>query len=274
MITMAAADPMTDPLYELQVPPQLVQRIISIESGARELAARTVELGQLVPSEKARIDNLIDQLENKTGPALAQMELNMNKLADQVEEKKKTSSDLASNLLQILNTMSKDFADRVVPIEQGLKALQDSTALEFNKLRQEIADVSRWKVGQQQLASEFENIRTSISAFRIEVTAGDDKYKESIQKMESHLAEARKDITQFQLKVTSGVSSSSPHQRNILDVKHTLNQDRIGSDRKVYRTWPERMKNALNKYDPDLRAIRDKIELKRWDKTERSDCLE
>ena len=120
----------------------------------------------MVPNEKARIDNLIDQLENKIGPAIAV-------ITSQIEENKKTSSEFANNLLQSSNTIGKDLADRVAPIEQGLKALQDSTGAEFIKLRQEIADDSRWKVGQQQLASEFENIRTQIDTFRTEVTAGD-----------------------------------------------------------------------------------------------------
>ena len=34
------------------------------------------------------------------------------------------------------------------------------------------------------------------------------------------------------------------------------------------------MKNALSKFDPDYCAIMDKIEMKKWDKTERSDWLE
>ena len=63
-------------------------------------------------------------------------------------------------------------------------AIMTSSA-EFIKLRQEIADDSRWKVGQQQLSSEFEKIRTSIDEVRTNVTAGDDKYKDSIQKIRS-----------------------------------------------------------------------------------------
>ena len=48
-------------------------------------------------AKSARIDDLIDKFENKTSPALAQMELNINKLVDQVEENKKASSDFVSS---------------------------------------------------------------------------------------------------------------------------------------------------------------------------------
>ena len=98
---MAATDPMMDALYQLQVPQQLVQRIISIESGARELESRTEQLGAWIPAEKAWTDNLIHQLENKAGPAIARLELGFRDLSDQIEEKTKASSDFANNLLQI-----------------------------------------------------------------------------------------------------------------------------------------------------------------------------
>ena len=46
-------------------------------------------LGSIVPTAKARIDQLIGQIENKTGPAFAQLELDVKTLANPVEEKKK-----------------------------------------------------------------------------------------------------------------------------------------------------------------------------------------
>ena len=85
---MAATDISTDPLLQLAVPQQLSQRIVSIESGARELENRIDLVGQVIPNEKGRIDNLIDQLENKVGPTTAKLELDFNQVAAKVEENK------------------------------------------------------------------------------------------------------------------------------------------------------------------------------------------
>ena len=49
--------------------------------------------------------------------------------------------------------MGKDFADKLIPLEQGLKALQESTGSEFSKIRADIANDSRWQIGHGYLQS-------------------------------------------------------------------------------------------------------------------------
>ena len=56
----ASADLMSDPLLQLNMPQQLVERIRSIESSGREVAGRTETLGQVVPAEKEKLPEFPD----------------------------------------------------------------------------------------------------------------------------------------------------------------------------------------------------------------------
>ena len=85
-------------------------------------------------------------------------------------------------------------------------------------------------------------LQDEVDLYEISLGGIIDAYIQEIQKMESPLAEAKKDIANFHIKAAASVGSSSFGKKDILDVRHILNQNRIGSDRKVYRTWRESMK--------------------------------
>ena len=80
-----------------------------------------------------------------------------------------------------------------------------------------------------------------------------------------------------QLNAMPNVTGRGPQhpreQRPILEFKVVLQQSKLGNDRKEYKQWQEKMKNALDQVNPDIRITMEKIESEIWGKGEEAEWM-
>ena len=58
-----------------------------------------------------------------------------------------------------------------------------------------------------------------------------------------------------------------------MEYKVISNLNKIKDDRKEYRVWTDKLKNAIDQVNTDLRMVLEKIETKYWGKGEESEWL-
>ena len=58
-----------------------------------------------------------------------------------------------------------------------------------------------------------------------------------------------------------------------MEHKIIMQQHRLGNDRKDYRNWLEKMRNAIDQVDIDMRKTLDEIDITHWGKGEETEWL-
>ena len=59
-------------------------------------------------------------------------------------------------------------------------------------------------------------------------------------------------------------SANGSYKKGIMEHKIIMQQHRLGNDRKEYRNWLEKMKNAIDQVDIDMRKTLDEIDVTHW----------
>ena len=70
------------------------------------------------------------------------------------------------------------------------------------------------------------------------------------------------------------ITTETKEKKNIMEFKVVSNLNTIKDDRQEYRVWTDKLKNAVDQVNADLREVLEKIETTHWGKGEESEWLE
>ena len=143
-------DPMNDPLYQLGLPPILVQRFRGLEDNARQFEIGLSAMGSSHAQEKTKLATAGEKIETILAPAVETLRGDFQGMAAQIDSVKQMILNEVvnrGNALTALSIRVKDLSDHVVH--------------EIAKIRTDVAADDRWQVGQQQLTAECSEIRAS-----------------------------------------------------------------------------------------------------------------
>ena len=178
-----------------------------------------------------------------------------------------------ANVMENMNTTMNTFSTRLIAIEQWANVAQqvtDATPGAVQGVEARLLNVERVA---ESVASQLQPRVTDLHDRIDSTTNGTDRLQDRLQLLETSVAQLTTELNQFgptavtEIRTTQSQAgarldelanavqsfrssqdsstSSSYHKRGIMEHKIIMQQHRLGDDRKEYRHWLEKMKNAL-----------------------------
>ena len=162
---------------------------------------------------------------------------------------------VAESVASQLQPRVTDLHDRIDRTTNGTDRLQDRTQALETSVTQLTAELNQFGP----------TAVTEIRTTQAQAGARLDELANAIAKVEAVIVN---------LESKSSSSTGSSYKRGIMEHKIIMQQHRLGNDRKDYRNWLEKMKNAIDQVDIDMRKTLDEIDVTHWGKGEETEWLE
>ena len=206
-----------------------------------------------------------------------------------------------ANVMENINSIVNAVNSRLQAIEQWANVAQqvtDATPGAVQGVEARLLTVERVA---ESVASQLQPRVTDLHDRIDRSTIGTDRLQDRVQSIEASVNQLTTELNQFgptavtEIKTiqtqagarldelanaiqairTSPVSpaGSGYNKKSITEHKIIMQQHRLGDDRKEYRNWLEKMKNAIDQVDIDMRKVLDEIDITNWGKGEETEWL-
>lgn len=217
-----------------------------------------------VASFNGRLNTLAQRLAQVEAITDATLTSNANDLVDRVKmDEAKAAAESGridkieaerAQMVNQLETMVTKMKDNMSDTHQAIKAGMEQMQVSLNQAQAQMVqtakdEAGKWAMADSSLTSKFTDIEGQISRL---VTGMSDMGHEFDKVKEKGL-----------------ITTEAKQNKNIMEYKVINNLGKIKDDRQEYRVWTDKLKNAVDQVNTDLREVLEKIETTHWGKRRR-----
>ena len=214
--------------------------VASFNGRLNTLAQRLAQVETITDAvSTSNVTDLIDRV--KMNEAKAAMESGR---IDKVEIER-------TQMVNQLETIVSQMRDHMSETSKAIKAGMDQMQLSINAAQAQVIqtaqdEAGKWAMADSSLTGKFSEIDVAISRLITGMTnLGNDFHK---------------------VKEKGVITTKTKEKKNIMEFKVVSNLNTIKDDRKEYRVWTDKLKNAIDQVNTDLRVVLEKIETTYWEK--------